>query len=164
MQKRTLIIILASVVIAAGWFMFRPERIFINAKVSEGFPALTPTEASTLGAPRAIAEGSFHDVAHKGVGKATIFQLPEGNRVLRLTNFETSNGPDVRVYLVEADDAKDNDTVKNAGFVEVGKLKGNIGDQNYELPSDLDLTKYRSVTIWCARFNVNFATAPLERL
>ena len=69
----------------------------------------------------------------------------------------------MHVYLVAAKDASDSETVKQAGFVEVGALKGNIGDQNYELPSDLDLNKYRAVTIWCKRFSVNFATAPLNR-
>jgi hypothetical protein len=92
---------------------------------------------------------------------AAIYQLADGKRVLRFTNFSTSNGPDVRVYLGKASDATDNDTVKNAGFVEIGPLKGNIGDQNYELPADLDLSQYHSVTVWCKRFNVNFATAPL---
>ncbi|HMK20965.1 MAG TPA: DM13 domain-containing protein, partial [Terriglobales bacterium] len=72
------------------------------------------------------------------------------------------NGPDVRVYLVATTDASDSDTVKKAGFVEVGALKGNVGDQNYEIASDLDLNKYRAVTIWCKRFSVNFATAPLR--
>ena len=81
--------------------------------------------------------------------------------MLRFTGFETSNGPDVQVYLVATADANDNDTVTKAGFVHIGPLKGNLGDQNYDLPADLDLTKYRSVTIWCRRFGVNFATAPL---
>ena len=107
-----------------------------------------------------LASGNFHDVAHKGVGRATIYQLG-GKRVLRFTNFETSNGPDVRVYLVATKDAGDSEIVKQAGFVEVGALKGNIGNQNYELSSELDLNKYRAVTIWCKRFGVNFATAPL---
>ncbi len=89
------------------------------------------------------------------------FNLADGKKTLRLTNFVTSNGPDVRVYLVAAQDAKDNDTVKNAGFVELGSLKGNIGDQNYDVPANIDLAKYRAVTIWCARFGVNFGTAPL---
>jgi hypothetical protein len=160
MQKRTVFIIVALVVLAAGWYLFRPERAFINEKVNEGFP----TVASASNMPVTLAEGRFHDVAHKGVGTATVFQLPEGKRVLRFTNFETSNGPDVRVYLVAASDSNDDATVKNAGFVEVGKLKGNVGDQNYDLPADLDLTKYQSVTIWCARFNVNFATAPLAKM
>jgi hypothetical protein len=81
--------------------------------------------------------------------------------VLRLTEFMTSNGPDVRVYLVAANDAADNETVTKAGFVELGKLKGTEGDQNYDIPADLDLGRYRAVTIWCRRFSVNFATAPL---
>jgi hypothetical protein len=67
----------------------------------------------------------------------------------------------VRVYLVAAADAADNATVTRAGFVELGKLKGTDGDQNYDVPSGLDLGKYRAVTIWCKRFSVNFATAPL---
>ncbi|HEU4523806.1 MAG TPA: DM13 domain-containing protein, partial [Gemmatimonadales bacterium] len=58
-------------------------------------------------------------------------------------------------------DASDDETVTRAGFVELGKLKGTEGDQNYEIPADLDLETYRAVTIWCRRFSVNFATAPL---
>jgi hypothetical protein len=81
--------------------------------------------------------------------------------VLRLTDFATSNGPDVRVYLVAAQDASDDATVTKAGYLELGKLKGNEGDQNYDIPAGTDLTRYRAVTIWCRRFNVNFATAPL---
>ena len=108
-----------------------------------------------------LATGQFHKVAHESKGTATIYQLADGKRVLRFTDFETSNGPDVHVYLVAAEDSNDNDTVKQAGFVEIGSLKGNIGDQNYDVPNDLDLTKYRAVTIWCQRFGVNFGTAPL---
>jgi len=67
----------------------------------------------------------------------------------------------VHVYLVAAEDARDGDAVTRSGFIELGSLKGNIGDQNYDLPSGVDLTKYRAVTIWCRRFAVNFATAPL---
>jgi hypothetical protein len=68
----------------------------------------------------------------------------------------------VQVYLVAAADAGDNETVTRAGFLSLGALKGNVGDQNYDVASDVDLTKYRAVTIWCRRFGVNFATAPLQ--
>jgi hypothetical protein len=112
-------------------------------------------------APAPIAAGSFHSNAHETKGMATIYRRPDGSRILRLSSFETSNGPDVRVYLVAAPDVNDNATVKSAGFVELGKLKGNKGDQNYDVPASLNLGKYKSVTIWCARFNVNFGTAPL---
>jgi len=109
-----------------------------------------------------LAAGEFHSGAHETKGTAAVFQLADGKKTLRLTNFATSNGPDVHVYLVAAPDAKDNDAVTKAGFVDLGSLKGNIGDQNYELPANADLAKYRAVTIWCKRFSVNFGTAPLS--
>ena len=139
-----------------GWYLFRPELLFVNKKVNE-------EQVASVGASvmRALATGRFHSVAHETHGTATIQDVGDGRRVLRLTDFATSNGPDVRVYLVAAPDASDNATVTTAGFVELGKLKGNQGDQNYDVPEDLDLTHYRAVTIWCRRFSVNFATAPL---
>jgi hypothetical protein len=139
-----------------GWYLFRPELLFVNKKVNE-------EQVASVGASvmRALATGRFHSVAHETHGTATIQDVGAGRRVLRLTDFATSNGPDVRVYLVAAPDAADNATVTKAGFVELGKLKGNEGDQNYDVPDDLDLTHYRAVTIWCRRFSVNFATAPL---
>ena len=81
--------------------------------------------------------------------------------MLRFTDFETSNGPDVQIYLVAAGDASDNATVTRAGFVTLGAMKGNRGDQNYEIPADADLTGMRSVVIWCDRFNVAFGTAAI---
>ena len=161
-MKRNQIIVL--LIVTAGviaWALFRPERLFVNAKVNESLPSTT-SNATTNVSETTLASGNFHDVAHKGAGLASIYQLADGKRILRFTNFETSNGPDVHVYLVAANDATDSDSVKKAGFVEIGSLKGNIGDQNYELPSSIDLTQYRAVTIWCKRFGVNFATAPLS--
>jgi hypothetical protein len=139
---------------AAAWYAFRPERLVIDQKVNEQFP--TASAASNK-----LASGQFHSGAHETKGTATVFHLADGKKTLRLTDFATSNGPDVHVYLVAADDAKDNNTVTKAGFIDVGSLKGNIGDQNYDLPANADLTKYRAVTIWCKRFSVNFGTAPL---
>ena len=161
MQRRTLIIAIAVLVLGAAWFAFRPERLFINQTVNESLPA--PQTAMAAAHPTSIYSGRFHDGAHKTSGNATVYQLPDGKRVLRLSEFETSNGPDVQVYMVAAPDALDNATVTSAGFVNVGALKGNKGDQNYDLPSELDLAKYRSVTIWCRRFGVNFGSAPLTQ-
>jgi hypothetical protein len=112
--------------------------------------------------PVKVAEGIFRGVAHETKGTAAIYKLPDGKQVLRFSGFATSNGPDVQVYLVAAPDATDNETVTKAGFIRVADLKGNMGDQNYDLPANVDLNKYRAVTIWCRRFGVNFATAPLE--
>lgn len=112
--------------------------------------------------PETLARGRFHSNAHETKGLATVVRLEDGRRLLRLTEFATSNGPDVRVYLVAAADVQDEAAAKEAGFVDLGELKGNLGDQNYEIPADLDLSKYRAVSIWCRRFSVNFGAAPLE--
>lgn len=162
MKRRTWVIGLV-VLGGIGWYLFRPELLFVNKRVNEELAVVPATSAmaAEATAPAALAAGQFHSVSHETKGTATIHDLGGGHRVLRLTDFATSNGPDVRVYLVAAADAKDNETVTKAGFVELGKLKGNEGDQNYDVPADLDLTKYRAVTIWCRRFSVNFATAPL---
>jgi predicted ATPase len=144
-------------VAVALWAAFRPERLFVNAKVNEAMPASSENMSQIV-----LSSGSFHGVAHESRGTASVYQLADGKRILRLTDFETSNGPDVHLYLVAASDASDSETVKKAGFLELGSLKGNVGDQNYEVPSDADLAQYRAVTIWCKRFSVNFATAPLK--
>ena len=150
---------------AIGWYLFRPELLFVKTKVNESLPAevaaQTVDAAAADAVPGVLLQGQFRSVAHETKGTATVHELGAGRRVLRLTEFSTSNGPDVRVYLVAAPDAADNETVTKAGFVELGKLKGTEGDQNYEVPADLDLSTYRAVTIWCHRFSVNFATAPL---
>jgi hypothetical protein len=187
MSKRALSGLVAVSLVAGGWYAFRPERIFINETVDEPFEVAAAV-AATVATPVALqdampmegelgevqetmpvaddhaaplASGAFHSNAHETVGTATIFRLPDGERVLRLTDFRTSNGPDVRVFLVAASDVNDNATVTRAGYIELGKLKGNRGNQNYDLPAEVDLAKYRSVTIWCHRFSVNFGTAPL---
>jgi len=164
MKKRNVVIVLSVVVVAGLWFLFRPERLFINKTVNEGLPATATAAAAVNPAmPAALIAGQFHNGAHDTSGTATIYQTEPGKRILRLTNFKTSNGPDVHVYLVAANDATDNDTVKKAGFLDLGSIKGNEGDQNYDLPANADLSKDRAVTIWCARFNVNFGTAPLAQ-
>lgn len=158
MKRKPLIFSLVVLAAIAAWAAFRPERLFVNARVNESLPMAAAMNMSET----VLASGTFHGVAHDGKGNASIYHLADGKRILRFTNFETSNGPDVHVYLVAASDATDSDMVKKAGFRELGSLKGNIGDQNYEIPADVDLAKYRAVTIWCQRFGVNFATAPLS--
>jgi hypothetical protein len=162
-MKKKVWIGIGVVVVALGWYAFRPELLFVNKSVSEGFPASTVASntPSTMISPRQLATGQFKGYAHETAGTAGIYEV-NGKRVLRLTDFKTSNGPDVHVYLVAAPDAMDDATVKKAGFLDLGSMKGNMGDKNYDVPDDADLKKYQSVTIWCARFNVNFGTAPLS--
>jgi hypothetical protein len=111
---------------------------------------------------KVLAQGAFHNADKSGKGTATVYQLADGKRVLRLSDFETDNGPDLHVRLIAADDAKDTASVAKADYVELAKLKGNKGAQNYDLAANVDLGKYRVVSIWCNRFSVNFAAAPLK--
>jgi hypothetical protein len=160
MSKRNIIIGVAVIGLAIAWYAFRPELLFINKTVSEEFPGGAAIASIEKG-PMIVTKGGFKSLAHETRGTAAIYQLPDGKRTLRLTEFETSNGPDVHVYLVAAPDANDNDIVKQAGFIDLGSMKGNKGDQNYDIPPDVDLNKYRAVSIWCARFGVNFGSAAL---
>jgi hypothetical protein len=157
MNKRQIVIGVGIVVLAIAWYAFRPELLFVNNQVNEQFPM----DTSAASGPMSLARGNFKSLAHETKGVATIYKLADGKQTLRLTDFETSNGPDVHVYLTAAEVAKGSDAVKAAGFVDLGSMKGNKGDQNYDVPADVDLTKYKTVTIWCARFGVNFGLAPL---
>ncbi len=160
MSKRNIVIGAGVLALAVGWYAFRPELLFINKTVNEEFPggaAMAPIEKG----PMAITKGNFKSLAHETKGTASIYQLGDGKRALRLTEFETSNGPDVHVYLTAAEVEKGSDAIKEAGFIDLGSMKGNKGDQNYDLPADVDLNKYKNVTIWCARFGVNFGEAAL---
>ena len=115
--------------------------------------------------PVPIETGTFHGQLHATSGRAAIYQQPDGKQVLRLTNFKTSNGPDVHVVLIAAKDAQDNENFLNGNVerVELGSLKGNEGDQNYNIPAGTDLSKFQTVSIYCERFNANFGAAPLEK-
>jgi hypothetical protein len=114
---------------------------------------------------KTLATGTFHGKVHQTSGRATIYQEPDGKLVLRLTNFKTSNGPNLHVILVAVKDADDDANFLKAGTprVELGKLKGNEGDQNYDIPAGTDFAKFQTVSIYCERFNANFGAAPLEK-
>ncbi|HEY6301761.1 MAG TPA: DM13 domain-containing protein [Terriglobales bacterium] len=159
MKKSMKLMIIGAAVVAAllAWYAFRPERLVVNREVNEAMP-----NAQDNSAPHSLESGQFYSILHPTAGTATIYQTGDGARILRFTNFSTSDGPDVHVYLVAADDAKDIATVQRAGFMDLGVIKGNVGDQNYTLGSDLDLAKYRAVSIWCKRFSVNFGAAALR--
>lgn len=164
-MNKSIISIIILILIAIAWFLFRPERIFIDSKVNEEFPQVKQSESiNEATKPQALYSGIFHEVAHPAKGVATIYKLKDGKHILRFTDFEVSNGPDVVVYLSVLEDSNDSDSIKNSKFISLGSIKGNIGNQNYEVPEDLDLNVYRSVVIWCKRFGVNFAVAPLTSI
>jgi hypothetical protein len=128
-------------------------------------PAFAQDSMKNESKAKTLETGTFHGKVHSTSGRATIYQEEDGNLILRLTNFKTSNGPDVHVILIAAKDAEDDANFLKSGTarIELGKLKGNEGDQNYEVPSGTDLSKFQTVSIYCERFNANFGTAPLEK-
>jgi len=152
--KKVAIAVVVALIVGL-WYWFRPDRLFSNVRVDEAMPAVQ-------GVALPLESGTFYTILHPTSGTATIYKMADGTHMLRFTNFHTSNGSDVHVYMVAADDAKDAATVERAGFVDLGVIKGNVGDQNYTLGSDLDLAKYRAVSIWCKRFSVNFGAAALR--
>lgn len=133
-------------VLVGGWALFRPELALVNKSVNESAPVAASTKV--------LGTGTFASYAHETTGMASLL-MAGSKQVLRLSNFKTSNGPDVRVLLVKGSDAK----AFGDDYLDLGTIKGNIGDQNYELPAGVDLAEYGSVSIWCKRFNVTFGGA-----
>jgi hypothetical protein len=157
-RKRAIWGVVVIIILTGLWYGFRPEKLFINKQVNEAAPVQTQ-DASTP-----IYTGRFVGEAHKTGGRATIFKQADGSRLLRLTDFSTSNGPQLHVLLVDGKNpasAKDFilTAVKN---IDLGDLKGNQGDQSYQFPGDVNLQEFDTVTIYCERFHANFGSAALQ--
>jgi hypothetical protein len=142
---------------AFAWTSLRDKTV--NEQVPVGVPASKVTKSPAAARPQnvALAAGPFR-VADEGSarGTATVIRRAAGDRVLTLTHFAVNNGPDLRVYLAPGDG-------KDVGkHIDLGGLKGNKGNQKYDVPKDADLQKYRTVVIWCRSFTVAFARAQLR--
>jgi hypothetical protein len=129
---------------------------------AEDTPSEEPETAPT--GPAQLATGSFVSRNRYTVtGTATTYELEDGQRILRLEDFESTNGPDLFVYLTVAGSA-DDDAALDADFIDLGVLTGNIGNQNYAIPDEVDLDRYTSVVIWCRRFTTSFGVADLSQV
>lgn len=142
------------------------EAMAAESMAAEARPTAAPTAASPAAAPAgpvALSAGSFTtiDSLHGASGSATIYRLPEGGLVLRLADFAAQNGPDLFVGLSGHPMPRSSDEVHQGGYLELARLKANQGNQNYELPADIDLSQYKSVVIYCRAFSVVFSTAEL---
>ena len=145
-------------VLVAAWWWFRPEKLWINEKVNEPAPFASAAD------PQPLYTGRLEGKAHQTSGRATIYKAPDGKQYLRLTDFTTSNGPDVHVVLARSDDKDLGQEIVKGDLdrIELGTLKANQGDQDYDLPATADLTKFSSVVIYCERFHAIFGEAKLE--
>ena len=114
------------------------------------------TSTATNARQDTLRTGSFVGVGdgiHNAEGMAKVLPLQDGGNILRLENLHVTNGPDLYVYLATDKSASD--------FVSLGKLKANNGNQNYDIPTETDLTKYDTALIWCRPFSVLFGSAEL---
>ncbi len=149
---------------------FQPQQAFLSTTVDEALPggvqAASPAPPGSTPFPgpagaTTIAGGSFTSLEHETTGRAVLVRLADGAVVLRLEELDTLNGPDLHVYLSEIPAGR-GDRAYRERFVDLGKLKGNKGNQNYRVPANVDLSRYRSAVIWCKRFAVGFGVAPLN--
>jgi hypothetical protein len=146
----------AAVVLAVLAYLFQPWRLLTTVTVREAAPSAAAQASSVL------LRGTFVSQAHDTAGTASVLQLPDGSRVLRLEGLRTSDGPDLKVWLTAAPaTGEGGPQVDDGAYRSLGDLKGNAGDQNYAVPGDLDLKTLRTVSIWCERFSVSFGAAAL---
>lgn len=191
-MRRLLIALIAAaaaVVLVVGLWLFQPWRVITSSTIDEPDPtvAVPPTRSapatpsasatpatSTTPKPsstppsspeprdRELARGKFEDAEHATSGVAVIKELADGRRVLRLADLDTSDGPDLHVWITDQPSGGGWDSYDDGRYVALGVLKANKGNQNYEIPADAKLTGLTSVVIWCDRFNVAFGSAPVE--
>ncbi len=134
-----------------------PERAPAPSAESAA-PTTTPPPPPPPAEPIALLTGSFQGLTgHRGEGTATIFELADGSRVLRLEDFDVSNGPKLQVHLVPGADQRE----PGEGTL-LADLTGNVGNQNYDVPGDIDLTGPYTVLIWCVPFTVEVANATIS--
>ncbi|MFF5208569.1 DM13 domain-containing protein [Streptosporangium sp. NPDC000396] len=171
---------LGAVAFGVALYLFQPWRLFTTVEVNEAAPAAVASPGATTsqatgaqapgkpakpaGGPKTLATGTFVSHEHDTRGKAVVLKLADGSRVLRIENLDTSDGPDLRVWLSDQP-VKEGKAgwfnLDDGKHLELGALKGNKGNANYAIPAGADLDSLKTVTIWCRRFSVSFGAAAL---
>lgn len=178
-QRWGAVVVAGLAVAVAGLLWFKPWALWVDETVNEALPSANATsQAPATGAPPSasatpspsgpvtVAQGSFISHEHTTTGVVKVVRLADGTHTLRIEGLDTSNGPDLRVWLSDAPVKEGRagwDVFDDGKYVNLAKLKGNKGDQNYPLPADVDWSTYPSISIWCDRFNVSFGASALAR-
>ena len=141
-----------------------PDKMTMDAEDSSGGSS-TATAPGGSGTALVLSKGTFQDADrfHQGSGEATIYRAPDGSHLLRLENFQVTNGPELHVILSPNPAPESRDDVHQPGYLDLGSLKGNVGNQNYEIPAEVDVSALSSVVIYCSPFHVVFSIAPLKK-
>ena len=169
MRKRALIAGVAVVLVAGtgfGLYWFQPWKLFTDTTVTEALSNPTPEQgaSATANAPVVTRQGTFITHEHDTTGTARLVRNPDGSYQLELVGLVTSDGPDLRVWLTDQEVKHGTAgwrVFDDGEYAELGKLKGNHGDQVYRVAAGVDPAAFRSVSIWCKRFAVSFGAAEL---
>ncbi|HET6856357.1 MAG TPA: DM13 domain-containing protein [Streptomyces sp.] len=174
------VLVAVAVGVGAGLFWFQPWKLWQDKTVAEALPGVeepsrapqakpgtssSPSPSAPPG-PVTLASGELISHEHATAGTVELVRLADGSHVVRLESLDTSNGPDLRVWLTDAPVKQGRagwHVFDDGQYVSLGRLKGNKGSQNYTLPEDIDPSRYSSVSIWCDRFDVSFGAAELIR-
>ena len=162
------VLVVGAAVFAVATYLFQPWALFTDVEVDEAIPTGAPAGSGsaeqsgtpTSSGPKTLANGTFISLDHPTAGDVKIIETATGDRFVRFENFATDNGPDVKVWITDTS-ATDAAAAKDGTWVDLGAIKGNLGNQNYPLPADLDLDDYTSVVLWCDRFSVPFGAADI---
>jgi hypothetical protein len=149
--------VFAAAVAAFVLVWFQPQKLVIDEQVSDPLADATGNDVTEL------AVGDFGSLDHTTTGRVRVIESADGSRVVRLEGLATSNGPDLFVYL-SANPSDGPESAFDDDYINLGRLKGNEGDQNYELGRDVDLDRFPTVVVWCDRFDSAFGAAPLSPL
>ena len=154
----TVLVVLAAITLI--WF--QPQKLFYDQRVDEALPTATePADDTDAPAePVELATGTFVSREHETTGTVRVLRLPDERVIVRFEGFETSNGPVLVVWLSQ-NTAEGDDDAFDDHYFSLGPLKGNVGDQNYVVPPEVDPTGWTSLVVWCDRFNVSFGAADL---
>ncbi|GAA3909233.1 DM13 domain-containing protein [Actinoplanes auranticolor] len=172
---------------AVGLYWFQPWRLFTDTTVNETLstvavapsaaagpssaaePSLAPSSAAPPAAepagPVVVRTGSFITHEHATAGTARLVRNPDGSHQVELVDLDTSDGPDLRVWLTDQEVREGSAgwrVFDDGKWTELGRLKGNRGDQVYPVPGKIDPDDYSSISIWCKRFAVSFGAAALR--
>jgi hypothetical protein len=181
-RRLALIGVVVGALAVGALVVFQPWKLVVDEVVDEAAPVASSSSDASSGAAaqpsaapgspsarpapsaRTLATGSFISHEHRTTGTVRLLALPDGRRVLRLEGLDTSNGPDLKVWVTDqvvVDGPSGWPVFDDGRYVDLGSLKGNKGSQNYAIPADARLDGLRSVSIWCDRFNVSFGAAEL---